>query len=278
VKPVKLLRKLKPFPAVARKLLDIISDDAVRIPAVAELVKSDTAFAGEILRLANSAAMGLRYEVVSIMHALTLLGMDRLRALVLTVALRDCLPTSFGDELIRKCWRHNFASALVAEWLAGLCWLDKSEGYTAGLMHDVGQMALVTLYPAEYRRIALRPLRGVAEVLAAEKRAFGMNHCETGSWIAEHWGMPASLQAVMSHADTAGGFDGTVTMPRLATMACRVASNLGFAVADADLCHNVDYLRDSLPADVWRHAGPHLDDSLSRVAFKLNAFESEFLS
>jgi hypothetical protein len=88
--------------------------------------------------------------------------------------------------------------------------------------------------------------------------------------------MPGSLQPVMSQAG--GGMGDTFNLPHIAALACRVASNIGFAVLDVDLCDSTQYLEKRLPADTWKIAAPQLDAALSLVAFKLNAFESEFLS
>ncbi len=162
-----------------------------------QLVRSDAVFAGEVLCLANSAMMSLRYEVMSIMHAISVLGMERLRNLVLTVAMRDFVRGGKPLGLLRLCWRHNLAAAMLAETLAEPCQIERSDGYTAGLLHDLGRLALVAACPAEYAGVLAASPSTVDQLLLCEDRLIGINHRDAGALLAEKWGLPSALRELL---------------------------------------------------------------------------------
>ncbi|MEZ5399437.1 MAG: HDOD domain-containing protein [Bryobacteraceae bacterium] len=274
-----MLEKLTPFPEVARKLLALLDEPTVTIPEVANLVRSDAAFAAEVLRLSNSAVMGLRFEVVSILHGVTVLGMDRLRALVLTVAMRDFVTAARHTDLLRRSWRHNLATALIAEWIAGGCWIERSDAYAAGLLHDLGRLALVSLDPNVYGRLIERMKPG-ADIAASERAAYGFDHVEASRWLVDHWGIPAKLRPAIC-----GSGEEMFGLGSLAAAACHAAGMMAFAFESAPEPEQpVDagaigaYFNEFLPEEAWAKLEPELHQIIEAVPFKINVFETEFLT
>jgi len=217
---------------------------------VSRLIRSDAVFTAEVLRLANSAVLGLRYEVISILHALSVLGMDRLRGLVLTVAMRDFFSTLKHDELLRRCWRHNLACAMIAEWAADSCWLDKNVAYTGGLLHGLGHLGMCALYPEEY--IAAR---GDVD---AER---------TATWLVKEWGLPDTL-AGLCRCHHAHPRDAS-TLPGLLNLACDCADMLGFSIVDQGRAWEPERYLQFLP---------RLPELPEIVPYRVNVFEQEFLT
>src|SRR6266849_3638406 len=81
------LKNLPPFRPVAVKLLRLTAQDDVQLNNVQRVLRTDVAFSAEVLRLANSALLGLRYGVSTVEHAVGLLGLERLKALSMTIAM-----------------------------------------------------------------------------------------------------------------------------------------------------------------------------------------------
>ncbi|MFN7922556.1 MAG: HDOD domain-containing protein [Bryobacteraceae bacterium] len=276
-----LLKSLPPFPAVARELLKIIDKDSCTIPDVARVIKTDAAFSTEVLRLSNSAMLGLRYEVTNILHGVSVLGMNRLRGLVLTIAMRNMVSGSQSEPAMRRCWRHNLATALVAEWLAEPCWLDKGEAYTAGLLHDLGILALAALYPKPFESILAQcessttPSR--ARMRELEKANLGATHVEAASWLAEEWGLPQVIRAVLARAE-----DPTPENPTnhsaLANLSCDIADAIGFPIVEPREGVPPVALVEILPPDLAKTVQPRLHELAEGVPFKVNAFECEFMN
>ena len=84
----------------------MVSTDEVVFRRVAELIRVDPAFSAEVLRVANSPLLGCRQEVRGILNALAILGLDRLKGLVMTVALRNFLSAALDVPVLLRCWRH----------------------------------------------------------------------------------------------------------------------------------------------------------------------------
>jgi len=81
----------------------------------------------------------------SLRHAMALLGLDRIKSLAVTVAMRGFLGKP--NPLIYQCWQHSVACALVCQELSPIFGLSGDRAYTAGLMHDIGRLGLLKTYP-----------------------------------------------------------------------------------------------------------------------------------
>ena len=273
--PVDRILQLPPFPAVARQLMAVMAKPNFTIPDVSRLVRSDAVFAAEVLRLANSAILGLRYEVVSVLHAISVLGMDRLQGLVLTVAMRDFIKGARPLGLLRLCWRHNLATALVAEALAEACSVERSDAYTAALLHDIGRLALVSAFPGETTALLDCWSREGEEVPRAEEEALGINHREAAMVLAEKWGLPSLVREVLrsSAPSPAGPF----TVIRLVHIACGVADRLGFSLGESTLAWDTEWLAAELPAGAWPRLETKVEGWRETIPMKINLFECEFM-
>src|SRR6266568_6262545 len=107
------LKNLPPFRPVAVKLLRLTAQDDVPLNRIQAVLRTDVAFSAEVLRLANSALIGSRNEVNSVAHAVALLGLERLKGLSMTVALRDFLTTPKSGAAMQLCWKYNLATAVI---------------------------------------------------------------------------------------------------------------------------------------------------------------------
>ncbi len=274
VRPL-LLEKLPPFPAIAAQLLRLVSQESASFQQVARLIQADAAFAAEVLRLANSALLGLRHPVGNILQAITFLGADRLKGLVLTVAMRDFLYGVRHHVCLHRCWRHNLACALVADWLSEPCWQDRGACYTAGLLHDIGRLALVASDPERYGQILATPGLDAAAMLAEERRVLDLDHCQVGGWLVKDWNLPEHLVEVIvgHHANAVAG---EASVRNLVTISCRLADQIGFAVADFGGVVDADWVRAAVGDSAWSRLSGQLESLPETVAFKINAFECDF--
>jgi len=224
------LKNLPPFRPVAVKLLRLTSQNDVRLSSIESVLRTDAAFSAEVLRLANSALMDSRTEVVSVAHAVGMLGLDRLKALSLTIAMRDFISCSHGESM-RLFWQYNLASAATCEWLAGFIGIQPDEGYTAGLIHDIGRLALLRSFPKEYDRM-MEAIGGYEfDLLRCEKDLFDIDHCEAGRYLLDRWQFPDTLRdAAALHHQRPGP-----QTPRLVSLVhagWQIADMLGYSPFD----------------------------------------------
>jgi putative nucleotidyltransferase with HDIG domain len=266
-----LLRELKAFPPVAAQLMQIVSAPEVSLRDISELIRSDAALAGKVLRLANSPLLGCRREIASILHAVSMLGLERVRSLVLTVAVKELMSPSLEEPVLRRCWRHNLACAFLAEEFSGFSLLEKDACYTAGLLHDVGRLMLLANSPGEYTRALEMAEQDDRDILECERAVFGIDHCEAGRWLVEQWMFPLEFREIVG-AHHRNGAPERMDKPGLVRLCCRAADALGFQVAGAGplaLCDT------GLPAAALSRAGAEEQLTLA-VACKINAIECSF--
>src|ERR1700704_4548692 len=138
------LNRLPPFPSVALRAMNVLSGTGSSLSELCSLVRCDPVFAGEILRLANSPLVAFSKEITSVLQASMLLGFRRLRRLIMTVGLRSYMDKSF-TRAVQACWRHSVATAMVAERIARWNSIDRDFAYTAGILHDIGRVALANI-------------------------------------------------------------------------------------------------------------------------------------
>lgn len=218
---------LPPFPAVALKAMTVLSGTDTSLSELCDLIRSDPAFSGEILRIANSPLIAFSKEITSVLQASMLLGFRRLRRVVITVGLRSYLDKSFTPAM-RACWRHSVASAMIAERIARWNSVDRDSAHTAGILHDIGRMALATVEPGLYagliEKAAIEP---AFDVLQAERDLFGIDHCGAGRLLAIAWKLPEVFVDITSrHHEPLSRLEDVVEVVRLS---CLLADALGFA-------------------------------------------------
>ena len=206
VQRARLLKEVPPFRPVAVQLLNLVSDISLPLARVVSLLRTDAVLTAEVLRLANSPLLGCRSEIKNILQALAFLGMERVNSLIVTTAMRGLAGPASGN-LARSCWRHNLATAVICERLAPALRISQERGYMAGLIHDIGRLALLRAFP-NYEKALTQAVAEGRNLLATEKGLFGMDHTEAGRWLLAQWGCPLDLQIVASMHENPGAAGG----------------------------------------------------------------------
>jgi HD-like signal output (HDOD) protein len=219
------LSKLPPFHAAALKLLNISSESSSAINDFETVFRGDPALTADLLLVANSALFGNRAKIASIRHALTHLGLDRVRSLASTISLSFFVRNQPRTAFVRHIWAHSVATAVIAETLGEL--YDVKDLYTAGLVHDLGRLGLVLTVGPNYEKWITPEFPNIEEANQMEQARFGMTHCEAGSLVGHKWGFPVVLRTCML------GHHGHESAPPndpllLVQLACRLADSLGF--------------------------------------------------
>ncbi len=178
---------------VALAIMRLANQDDVSMPEMARIIRTDPAFVGRLIKAANGVIGYGRRPIASVQDALTVLGMPAVR----TMALGFSLLTNYRIGTCQEFNYTNFwSSSLAAAVMTQLISLKTraaapDEIYCLGLLARIGELALVTLYPAECGAI-LRELAADSSLnqLELESRRFGMNHAELGAAMLADWGMP----------------------------------------------------------------------------------------
>lgn len=221
--------RLPPFPQVAVRVLQLMHNENVQFHELGDMVSSDPVFAGEVLSVANSALYSPRYPASSIFQAISVLGATALQGVCVTVAARAYLGRSMSQPAMRALWRHNMACAVVAKRLASSGFHEDGAAYTAGMMHDLGRLALATIQPREYARL-LGSHSGTPEsILDRERELFGCDHCQTGQRLISDWNLVEEFGDIVAGHHSAVEDRTSWGMAELVKISCRLADALGFS-------------------------------------------------
>jgi len=238
----RLVSRLPTFSPVALKLLSVVSDSEVPFKEVAKLIQLDPALSGEVLRLANSGYYGRRCAIRSVLHAIGLLGIRRINTLVITAALWGGLPRRTSPFL--------GGSGEAVE-----C------GYTAAILHGIGQLALYQYSPTDYEALVSGVQASGEDLLDRERVAYGVDHAGLADWILESWNVPQVIRgAVAAHHERASSLMGIASVVH---SGCFTAEWAGFGACGWHTCHSMtdlpphldtlvksDYVREMLPQEI----------------------------
>ncbi len=200
------IRTIPSLPGIYQELVSALQSPHASAEAAAAIISKDMAMVTKILQVVNSAYFSLRRTISSPAHAITLLGIDSVKSLVLSLQVfsqfsqPDQLPVS-----IDALWRHGLATGTKAKTIAkaeGLGSLGVEGAFIAGLVHDIGALVLATNFPDVYGE-ALKISR--AERLppcTVERRLFGATHGEVAGYLLGLWGLSDGVvEAVTYHHD-----------------------------------------------------------------------------
>ena len=266
--------RLPPFPLVAIRVLQLTNDENVQLHQLSELISSDAAFASEVLTIANSLVYAPRFPACTILQAIAVLGANHLQGMCLTVGVRSYLGIALNHPLIRNVWRHNLACALIAQQLAAAGFMDKDTAYTAGVLHDIGRLALAVIRPNEYAALLTRHRGSGASMLAMETELFGCDHCEAGRHLITDWKLPADFHSIVGDHHAARRTDRVWGMAELIKISCRLADTAGFCAFPG--CETTPFaeLIEELPPRERGAFPAELEPLAKDVSEKIRAIES----
>jgi putative nucleotidyltransferase with HDIG domain len=191
------LRKLDGLPTlpiVALRIGEVVHSKNASVQQVADVLRSDPATSAKLLRLVNSPYFGIPGGVSDVARAIPFVGFNTLYQLVLSITVFDTLRVGVDGIDPRALWTHSLTVATAARELAQeVKYADPGACFTAGLLHDMGKIALAKLDPERLvATVATMRSDGVSQEVA-EKQHGVMPHDRIGSQLAKLWKFPAGL-------------------------------------------------------------------------------------
>lgn len=240
------LAQLPSLPTVAQTLLKLAANPETELRQVVQLVKADPAISAKIVKAANSTFFGVRSEVKGIERAISLLGPSVSNSLALSFGLtaRASAPSPMATHYV-DYWRQSIIQASAAGEIAQrISPTGVDDFQLCGLLLEIGQLALLTSFEAEYKPVLEAAHVGRIALPQVEHEWLGIDHAEVGARLMEQWKMPeAVVEAIRwHHAPTAKieEFRQSEHFPMLAAMA--VAAGVG----DVMCMPNADQARERL--------------------------------
>ncbi|WP_426319529.1 HDOD domain-containing protein [Pseudoduganella sp. R-43] len=236
-----LIARLPAMPQILIKLIELLQADDAGMPELAALIAKDAGMASKILAVANSSAYQRHQRTVGLEQALVSLGTDTIKTLVISESVFqtfNSFPHS-GSTDLRAFWKGSLTTAVIARDIArALDYPHVEEAYLAGLLHNVGRLALLATAPKEYAYNFTA--RDDEDLCAVELRTLEITHAEAGAWLIERWNLDSFLaDSVLYHHEPVLRLEAAhplIRIVRLAHQLCYHADAPQGAADAAALC------------------------------------------
>jgi HD-like signal output (HDOD) protein/CheY-like chemotaxis protein len=199
---------LPSMPSICGEVMEEVQSPEASIQKVAAIIARDPAMAAKMLQMVNSAFFGLCRRVTDIKQAVMLLGLDAIRALVLSVnvfaAFNRKTMTFFDFDGL---WQHSLVVGGLAKWVAASGGADRraaNAAFLCGMLHDIGKLILAQNFSDTYCEVLKAADGADAPLWQGEQAAFGASHAEAGAYLMGLWGIePPLLAAIAFHHNPA---------------------------------------------------------------------------
>lgn len=205
---------------VAVRIMRLAESGEADLREISKLIESDPAMSTKVLALCRRAELGLSNRITTVDRAVVMLGLEAVRAALLSVEIHEAFsqalekpgsdqrrrssdpPPAFPAFDRREMWRHCLAVASASELIVeanrgAVGGFSGPEAFLAGLLHDLGKLALDAVLPKSFERVALLAQERRMNIAEVERRVIGLDHHAAGKRLAEHWGLPHALLDVM---------------------------------------------------------------------------------
>lgn len=188
------IRQLPAFEKTVRDILSLFESGELDLTILQNKIMQDQALTVRILRVANSSFYGFTGQIANVKDACIVLGCHTIRNIVISTAVIAQFSPDKSNVLDRaSLWQHAAATGGIARYLALQSGIDAESAFTAGLLHDIGKLALDACFPAEYQTTLQYCKQHDCATREAEQVVLGYDHAFVGKRVAERWKLPASL-------------------------------------------------------------------------------------
>ena len=191
------------LPVAHARVLSILGQQVASIGEIVAVVESDPALTASVMRTANSAASAPVSRIDTADKAIIRIGLSMTRRILTGAVIKETfrgLERSGVD--VDELWRHLLFTALISEGTVADAGL-RSSAFTAGLLHDVGRLAMAATSPEQYRRV-MELVEGGEEAGAAERAVFGFDHLDWGVEVGRAWEFPDDVVEAIAHHHDGG--------------------------------------------------------------------------
>lgn len=198
-----LTLELPVLPVAHARVLSILGQQVASISEIVVVVESDPALTASVLRTANSAASSPLSRIDTANNAIIRIGLSMTRRILTGAVIKETFRglDRSGIE-VDELWRHLIMTAMLCEGATADAGV-RTSAFTAGLLHDIGRLAMASTAPDEYRLVVDRVARG-EDPAEAERSVFGFDHSEWGVEIGRAWEFPDDVVDAIGHHHAGG--------------------------------------------------------------------------
>jgi len=222
-----LIARLPAMPQILIKLIEHLQADDAGMPELAALIAKDAGMTSKILTVANSSAYHRNGRTTGLEQSLVALGTDMIKTLVISESVFqtfNSFPHSNSTDL-RGFWKNSLTTAVIARDIARkMDYPHVEEAYLAGLLHNVGRLALLATAPKEYAFNFMA--RDDEDLCAVEQRTLQITHAEAGAWLIERWHLDSFLaDSVLYHHEPVARLESAHPLIRYVRLAHLLSSH-----------------------------------------------------
>lgn len=201
-------RQLPTLPVILDKLNEMLKNPLTSNKKIAELITKDQAMVTKILKLSNSAMYSKRQKITNLTNAITFLGVEKLKTLILQISLVKVFSFKSDDIpefSITTFWEHSMGTAYFTNLIVKKLKLPANDNYyISGLLHDIGKLVVYQFYPDKFEAIIKKQIAENLIDFQAEESILGVNHNEIGAYLARKWNFNDEIVSVIEahHEDT----------------------------------------------------------------------------
>ncbi len=187
---------LPSLPEIYLRVSEQLEDESSTVLQIGDTVQNDPAITTRVLKMVNSAYYGMPNEVASVSQAVSLLGRERLKHILIGSVLRGVFSEQENPAFsMQVFWQHSIKTAIIARQLATqISTIQEAESmFTAGLLHDIGKLLLFNKVPDRMLAAEEYMIQKRVDVLTAELSQVGVTHTAVGEALMDHWGLPQLL-------------------------------------------------------------------------------------
>ncbi|MDR2211093.1 MAG: HDOD domain-containing protein [Spirochaetaceae bacterium] len=199
------IKTMPSLPTSVAKVLEVCNNPQTSPADLNHVISLDPVLVGRVLKLINSAYYGLGQQVTSLVRAIIMLGINTVKNLALSSAVLGNLSsnkTTAGLNM-EGFWRHSLCVGVAAKIIAkkrGVDIKQAEEYFTAGLLHDIGKIALNAVLANDYMLTISASDRERLSLVRMEDRNLGINHCTAGAMIVRAWKLEGAVgDAIIYH-------------------------------------------------------------------------------
>jgi len=186
------LKTIPVNPGIATKVLQMVQRQEYSFKQLESIISADPGLTAKILKIANSAMYARQNRVTKLQSAMTLLGINTIKNVVILVSGTSIFKSHAGSKFYKLFWKHSLATAFVSRELALRVGLQEfaEEAFIAGLLHNVGQVAFYLHDPVAYEALVAEVVRNGGRFSELENAAFGTTHKDVGGEVLRLWSFP----------------------------------------------------------------------------------------
>jgi len=222
--------EIPPLPSFIGQILKVAENPISSAEDLNEIISRDPALTAQLLKAANSAFYGFPNKIGTVSLATIILGFNMVKTIALSSSMIKLFKkTDKATQLDPvQFWDHSLKCAVAAKTLAGhYKYVVGGEAFTAGILHDIGRVALAHYAAPTYERVTAYHREKGGYQIDAEVEILGFNHAEFGGYLLKKWSLPPSItEAVMWHHQPlkAENARELVALTHLANYLCHLAA------------------------------------------------------